>query len=244
VDHVNLFIACFLAFLATIIKYFGGEGMIAGYNTASKAEQEYMSAQGIGAFVGNYIYFTALVLAGGYLAKRAGFTWGIELSWLLFTIVIFVMVFRAQRFAPPPEMANPKSARLQKIVLVIVAVVIILAEGASIKGAWSPHYTFTNQAMQISGAYGTAISYSAIDDLRLEPQLPAIGYKSNGINMGPILKGYFQVDKLGSCLLFLRSASGPVIIITRQDKQEPVLINMPEPAQTRELYRQIQGRVD
>ena len=154
------------------------------------------------------------------------------------------MVFRAQRFAPPPEMANPKSARLQKIVLVIAVAVVILAEGGSIKGAWSPHYTFTNQAMQISGAYGTAISYPAIDNLRLEPRLPSIGYKSNGINMGPILKGHFQVDQLGSCLLFLRSASGPVIIITRQDKQEPVLINLPEPAQTRNLYRQIRNRID
>lgn len=243
-DYVNLFLAGFLAFLATIIKYFGGEGIIAGYNTASKAEQEYMSAQGIGAFTGNYIYFMTLVLACGYLAKRAGFIWGIELSWYVFTAVIFLMVFRAQRFAPPAEIVNPKSAWLTKIVLAVAIVIIILAEGASIKSAWSPNYTFTDNSMHISGSYGISVSYSEIDFVRLEPKLPSIRYKNNGLDMGPILKGYFKVEKLGQCLLFLRSPDGPVIIITRKNQRKPILINLAEPTQTRNLYQKIKSRVD
>lgn len=238
----------FLAALATIIKYFGGENLIAGYNTSSPAEKKYMAEKGIGAFVGNYIYLLALIILGGYLLTAAGLVWGLELGWGLFTVVIIIMLIRVQRFAPPPELAETGKSKGQKTITAAVVIIsVIIAAGAIgniFLASRPPQYTFTGNAMQISGAYGINVSYSAIDTVRLEPKLPTIGYKNNGLDMGPILKGHFQVDKLGRSLLFLRSADGPVIIVTFKDKREPLLINMAEPDQTRQLYRELKDRLD
>lgn len=233
-----------LAALATIIKYLGGENLIAGYNTSSAAEKEYMKEKGIGAFVGNYIYLLALIDLGGYLLKQAGLVWAQDVAWGLFIAVIIVMLVRVQRFAPPSELAQKKSGKTQTIIL-ILSVIFTLAILGNV--AWSslpPHFNFNKNAMQITGAYGTSIAYSTIEDIRLEPELPPIGYKTNGLNMGSILKGHFKVDKMGSALIFLRSAEGPVIIISCKDRSEPVLINMPDADQTRDLYQKLKDELE
>lgn len=237
-----------LVLLATIIKYLGGEILIAGYNTSSAAARKYMKEKGIGAFVGNYIYLLAAIILAGHLLRRAGFIWGQEVAWGFFIAVIIVMLVKVQRFNPPSELSEAKNGKSQQIMVVaaiVLSVVITAGVLGSVYRASRPsQYTFSAAAMKISGAYGTTIAYSAIDTVRLEPDLPSIGYKNNGLDMGPILKGHFQVEKMGKCLLFLRSAEGPAIIITLKDKGEPVLINMPEPAQTRNLYQKIKNQVD
>jgi len=237
-----------LVLLATIIKYLGGEILIAGYNTSSAAAKKYMKEKGIGAFVGNYIYLLAAIILAGHLLRRAGFVWGQEVAWGFFIAIIVVMLVRVQRFNPPPELYEANSDKSQKIIVLaatVISVVIVAGVLGNLYWASRPaQYTFTAEAMKISGAYGTTVAYSAINTVRLEPKLPSIGYKNNGLDMGPILKGHFQVDKLGSCLLFLRSAEGPVIIVTLKAKGEPLLINMPESTQTRNLYQKIKTRAD
>jgi len=245
---IALFTVVLLGALATIIKYLGGEILIAGYNTSSAAARKYMKEKGIGAFVGNYIYLLAAIIVAGYLLSRAGFIWGQDVAWGFFIAVIIIMLVRVQRFNPPPELSEGKSDKSQKTITVIALVLsVVIVVGVMGNLYWSSRpaqYTFTDTAMRISGAYGTIVNYTAIDTVRLEAKLPIIGYKNNGLNMGPVLKGHFQVEKWGQCLLFLRSAEGPVIIITRRDKREPVLINLHEPAQTRNLYQKTKNRVD
>ncbi|MGE5390456.1 MAG: DUF3784 domain-containing protein [Deltaproteobacteria bacterium] len=237
-----------LVLLATVIKYLGGEMLIAGYNTSSAEARKYMKEKGIGAFVGNYIYLLAAIILTGYLLRRAGIIWGQEASWGVFIAVIIVMLVRVQRFNPPPELtAKNPNGKNQTIIVLAAIVISVLTMAGTFGGIYlasrPAQYTFSDKAMQISGSYGTTVSYTAIDTVQLEPKLPSIGYKDNGLDMGAILKGHFQVEKLGRSLLFLRSAQGPVIIITFKDKQEPLLINMPEPAQTRDLYQKITSRV-
>lgn len=242
--YSTLITAGILVVLATVIKYLGGENLIAGYNTSSPAQKKYMKDQGIGAFVGNYIYLLALVILGGYLVRRAGFIWGQDVAWGVFIAVIIVMLVRVQRFNPPSELSETKSGKTQKITIVISTVLTLVILSAVAWSALPSHYSFSGDAMTISGAYGTTVSYSNIDSIRLEPDIPSIGYKTNGLDMGPILKGHFMVDKFDKCLLSLRSSQGPVIIITFKDRGEPLLINMPEPDQTRHLYQQIKTRVE
>ena len=47
--YITLLVVFLLAGLATVIKYFGGEFLISGYNTSSADEQKYMKEKGIGA---------------------------------------------------------------------------------------------------------------------------------------------------------------------------------------------------
>jgi len=237
-----------LVALATIIKYLGGEMLIAGYNTSSAEAREYMKEKGIGAFVGNYIYLLAAIILAGFLLRQAGFVWGQDVAWGFFIAVIVTMLIRVQRFNPPGELTTGKNDKKQNII-VLAAIVLSVVITAGVIGSiyWAsrpPQYIFHDKSLQISGAYGTALNYSEIDSVRLATKLPPIGYKNNGLDAGPILKGHFQVEKLGQCMLSLRSAHGPVIIITRKNHGEPILINLAEPAQTRNLYQKIKSQVN
>ncbi len=242
--YMTLFIVALLAGIATVIKYLGGEGMIAGYNTASPAEQKYMSEKGIGAFIGNYTYLLAGIILAGYLVEKAGFAWGEDISWVLFAIVIIVMLIRAQRFNPPAAMTTPQSAKIQKIGLWTGAIVTLTVAAVIIWSALPTHFNLEAKQLQITGAYGLNINYSEVEDMRLQTEIPAVGMKTNGLGMGPILKGYFQVEGMGSALLFLRSAHGPVLIITLKNQSNPVLINFSDPAETTKLYQQLKSKAE
>ncbi|PKM78294.1 MAG: hypothetical protein CVU90_03270 [Firmicutes bacterium HGW-Firmicutes-15] len=240
--YITLFIVLLLAGLATLIKYLGGEGMISGYNTASPTEQKYMSEKGIGAFMGNYLYFLAGIILAGYLSKKAGFVWGEDISWALFVVIIIIMLIRAQRFNPPASMTTPQSVRTQKIGLWAGAIITVAVAGVVTWNALPTQFNLQANQLEITGAYGININYSDIDDIRLQTELPAVGVKTNGLNMGPILKGHFIVEEMGSARLFLRSAHGPVLIITFKNNSNPVLINFSDPAETTQLFQQLKSQ--
>lgn len=243
--YITLFIVFMLAGLATLIKYRGGgEGLIAGYNTASSAGQKYMAEKGIGAFVGNYLYFLAGIILAGYLGKKAGLVWGEAIAWGLFAITIMVMLIRAQRFQPPASITRPGSARIQKIALGVGGIILLAVTGLIGWGVLPPQFNLEDRQFRITGIYGMDIQYSAIDDIVLQADLPPVGIKINGFNMGPVLKGQFQVKGWGSTRLFLRSPTGPVIIIAFKDHSLPVLINFSNPAATAQLYQQLKARLE
>ena len=241
--YIILFIVVLLAGLATIIKYFGGEGMIAGYNTASPAEQKYMSEKGIGAFIGNHLYLLAGIILAGYLGKKAGFVWGEDISWGLFVVVIIVMLIRARRFNPPASMSTPQSARIQKFGLWTGAIITLAVFGLVAWNALPAHFDLEERQLKITGAYGMNINYSDIDKLNLQTEMPKVGMKTNGLGMGPILKGHFQIEGMGDARLFLRSAHGPVLIITFKNHSSPVLINFPDPAETTRLHQHLKSHL-
>ena len=241
--YITLFIVLLLVGLATLIKYFGCESMIAGYNTASPAEQKYMSEKGIGAFAGNHLYLLAGIILAGHLLKKAGFVWSETISWVLFVLIIIVMLFRIQRFKPPASMSTPQSVRTKKIGLGASAVITIAVLALVAWNALPSQFKLQDNQLQITGAYGLNIGYSEIDDIRLQTEMPAVGMKTNGLNLGPILKGHFNVEGMGSTRLFLRSAHGPICIITLKNNPSPVLINFSDPAETTWLFQQLKSHI-
>ena len=240
--YITLLVVLLLAGLATIIKYFGGEFLISGYNTSSPAEQKYMKEKGIGVFMGNYLYFLAVIILAGYLIKKAGFIWGAYISWALFVVVIIVMLIRARRFNPPASLSTPKSARIRRISLWAGAIITIAVAGLITWNALPPQYLVEDKQFIITGAYGRNIDYNDIDDIILQTKMPVVGIKNNGLNLGPILKGHFTVEGMGKALLFFRSTHGPVLVITTKDNSEPVLINFSDPAETERLYQQLKSQ--
>ncbi|QGT99926.1 hypothetical protein SYNTR_1333 [Candidatus Syntrophocurvum alkaliphilum] len=93
-------IALLLVGMGIIIKHFGGESLIAGYNTASKEAQDYMRAKGIGRFIGDYLYLLAAIIILGSIGYSFDLNYSITISWILFIIVTILMVIKAQKFTP------------------------------------------------------------------------------------------------------------------------------------------------
>ena len=66
-----------------VIRVFNASGLIAGYNTASAAEQALYDERALTRFVGNLLIAASLVLlAGGLLPGAAG------IPWLLFVAIV------------------------------------------------------------------------------------------------------------------------------------------------------------
>lgn len=243
---IFLLISGLLFGLGTAIKYGKAYDLISGYNTASTHEKEYMIEKGLGDFVGRHLMVTAAAPLIGLILHKCGFIWGIEVGMGLLLILVFYMAIAAQRFKPPPS-DDPKSikkARSQKRLLITsIIFTVLICGGVGINIALTsrePQFILEANQMLISGSYGLLINYYDIDQIELKPTLPDIGIKNNGLDLGPILKGHFDVKGLGPSLLFLRSYQGPVIIIFRTGRQ-PVLINFTDPQKTIDLYNQLQA---
>lgn len=247
---INLVISGILFFLGVLIKYFKAYSLIVGYNTASKEEQEYMASEGIGGFVGRLLMLMAAALLIGLFLKWAGFIWGIEVGIAIFLILVFYAVIGARRFNPPPSFYSSKSmkgkiarSKANSIALVISAVVVIAVIGGIIWTAQPNEFALEKNELRISGAYGTVIPYSDIENLELSETIPSIELRTNGLGLGSIQKGHFKSKEMGDALLFMCSNSSPVIII-KQKEQKAVLINFAEPEETRMLYQQLKAKVD
>jgi len=249
---INLFISGLLFFLGVIIKYLKVYDLIAGYNTSSKEEKAYMANKGIGDYIGRQLMMMAPAPLVGYFLLRAGFEWGIEIGIALFMVILIYTLIGARRFNPPPsfytsEAMKGKAARSNKISIIGIVIGIVMTVavfGDIIWTAQPPQYTLDDNSLKISGAYGTVISYSDIKALELKDTdaLPS-GTRTNALGLGSIQKGHYKLEGVGKALLFLRSDSGPMIVMQRKEK-EPVMINFSDPQDTNGLYRRLKAKLE
>ncbi|HQA08544.1 MAG TPA: DUF3784 domain-containing protein [Syntrophomonadaceae bacterium] len=237
--YIVSLIVLLLVVLATIIRFFGGEMLIAGYNTSSPEERAYMKEKGIGKFVGNYMYGLAAIILAGFLLKKVGVPYAQDISWLVFVVVIVVMLIRARQFNPPgpPSPQRRRSLWLTLVIVVVVAVVVTW-------NAIPANIEMEEEQVTISGAYGTSFKYADIDQVQLLEELPEISLRTNGISLGPINKGHFKLEDGGSVLLFLRNGKPPFIHITFNSDQKPIIINAGNPESTNQLFQELSERVD
>lgn len=237
--YVVSFTVLLLVVLATIIRFFGGEMLIAGYNTASPEERAYMKEKGIGKFAGNYLYGLAAIILAGFLLKKAGLPYAQDISWAVFVVVILVMIIRVRRFNPPGPASPQRRRRLWLTFAIAIAVVVLVAWNAVPAGI-----ELQAEQVTISGAYGTSFKYSDINQVQLLEELPEISMRTNGISLGPINKGHFLLEDGSSALLFLRNTKPPFIYITFNSEQKPILINAADSESTRNLYKELSDRLN
>ena len=122
--YIYLLTVLFIAGLATIVRFFGGEGLIAGYNTASAEEKAYMKEKGIGKFVGNYMYGLAAIILTGFLLEKAGVRYAQDIAWAVFAVVIVIMLIRIRRFNYPGTRNSPQARRSLRLTLLILVIVL------------------------------------------------------------------------------------------------------------------------
>ena len=236
---INLLIVFLLAGLATIVRFFGGENLIAGYNTSSPEEKAYMKEKGIGRFAGNYMYGLAAVILAGLLLKKAGVPYAHDISWAVFILVILVMLIRVRRFNPPGP-PSPQRRRSQWLTLAIVTVVGVLVAWNALPAG----VELQSGQVTISGAYGTSFKYADVEQVQLLEELPEISLRTNGISLGPINKGHFKLEDGSSVLLFLRNAKPPFIQITFNSGQKPIIINSADSESTKKLFQELSAQVN
>jgi len=133
----------------------------------------------------------------------------------------------------------------KKLGIAGIVFTIIILVGVGILLLWTSrpaNVNVTDDAIQITGAYGTTIYFSDIQNITLlEESMREIGAgrRRNGADVGGHLRGNFEAG-----LLFVRNAGeGPTIRIDRAEGNS-VFISLDDSGETRGLFGELSGVVD
>jgi hypothetical protein len=85
--------------------------------------------------------------------------------------------------------------------------------------------------------YGTTFAADDITAISLEPTLPRVLARTNGFAAAGTLRGHFNVEGLGSGRLYVDFGAAPYLLVRLRDGF--VIVNLPQPEQTRALYEQM-----
>lgn len=126
------------------------------------------------------------------------------------------------------------AAKLKTImtVLILVAVVVMFLIGSR-----ESKVTLVDNSIKISGMYGTTIGAEEIKEIALKDEIPKVGNKTNGMDVGKLKKGYFRMAEIDKAKLYLHAKGGPYIeIVTNTDI---IFINFKDAEKTKSIYEEI-----
>ena len=124
------------------------------------------------------------------------------------------------------------SIGLAGIVLVGVVVFLIFLNISTTKEA---AVIINSQTFEIKGMYGNSFSFKDVTSIELKDTIPTVGMKTNGAGLGETKKGYFEVDGIGECLLFIHINKGPYLYIKAGNRQ--IIINYKDEEKTKQIYQ-------
>jgi hypothetical protein len=144
-----------------------------------------------------------------------------------------------EKISPMTE-PDPKRRKQRKKIGIVIIVTFIVTVFGFIAGLFiysnqDPEITIDSKSIQISGMYGTDIESSSIKLITIETQLPKILLRTNGYAAFGVLKGHFDVEKIGEAVLFLMNKSVPPYIFIQTD-QNTYIINYDTPEKTESLF--------
>ena len=238
------FMAALFAFLAAGIKFFKWHWLIAGYNTMSKKEQENVDAEGLGNFMGNWLFVLAgLLLLFELLPSFGNITFILFLA--AFFLIIIYMIKGAQNYVKPEKKSDAMKKSDRVITNVIIGFIIfigILVFGLIFVGSRDMRVEITDQSLRFSGMFGSAVSLTKITDIELRDEMPEVIRKVGGFDAGEVRRGRFQLEEMGTGTIFIHSSrQGPYIYIYHEDGF--IIFQYKNPEQTLELYDYLTGEL-
>lgn len=136
--------------------------------------------------------------------------------------------------ADPPE----SSLSMAAVVPLVMLGVLGLGFGSWVlyAGTRAPEATISGGTLSISGLYSTTVRRQDVVRISLEDRV-AIGRKHQGFSGGRYLRGYFEVNGLGRCRVFVSRDSTPFIVI--QTTSQPLVISFDDAGRTRALHDEL-----
>jgi hypothetical protein len=136
--------------------------------------------------------------------------------------------------ADPPESSLSMAAVVPLVLLGVVG--LGLGSWVLYAGTRPPEATISGDTLAISGLYSTTVRRQDVVRVSLQDHV-AIGRKHQGFNGGRFLRGYFDVDGLGRCRVFVSRDSTPFLII--HTTSQPLVINFDDAGRTRALHEDL-----
>ncbi len=236
-------------FAVFAIILFSGKGafLIAGYNTASRAEKamydEKKLCRVMGSGMGAIAILIVIIASFGY--DRPTWTiWLLPVGIIVIVVVMLILCNTICKSKNPPEgyyleEGEVSSKSNKKLVIgVVVFVVAILIIIASTLVTGDIKTTINDTEINIIGSYwgDYVVSLDGIEDVSLKEGIN-LGKRTNGMGSIKLSEGSFKNTEFGSYTLYAYNKCKRYIIIDTTNGK--VVINAETPESTKELYEKI-----
>lgn len=223
-----------IALLGILLGHF--PNLVSGGNDLTPEQRRNIDSEAIGR-----IMQWALIIGGcGTLVGYLSFWYAGHLFWA--EAMLIAPVLLSVGFALPLTWRynhNPHRHRwLSIVVFGVLSVVAVIGIVLSLR---EPGIDVSAGEIHVSGSYAVSIPTEGTS-VSLVRSLPQIGMHSNGVEFGPVHKGYFRLAGWGRTRLFLRSINPPFVVITPQSGVRTV-INGDDSVATLRLFRRIDSVV-
>lgn len=205
--------------------------LIAGYNTASKEEQEKVDIKKLSRVMAILFYMIAgaIVIPALLEPYYPGISSGIG---VIIPFLIIGTVIYCQRFD-----GNKRSKGENLGVAVILAIPIIISIVVLAGTTEKNKVVVSEDKVSIEGFYGTTINRKDITEVKILDTMPMIKKKSNGTSLGSYKKGSFTIEDGKVVNLYLEDKNGPYLKITSNNKD--FYLNFKEDSREDIIYKEL-----
>lgn len=207
--------------------------LIAGYNTMSAAKKKQVDIKGLSTFLcrclvimgaGMWLLYLLFRVTGWELLEEIG---------LFFPLVVVpYCLIRADRYNH-----NPKS-RLGRDFYRLTILVLVGVMAWVLVGIFPAGIKIEDDALFISGMYGTKRSLDEVQSIELSDTLPSLSPTFKGFSFGKIRKGWFERQDGRKVLLYLSSTQKPFICI-KEKSGVAIYLNKVHPESTKRAYEEV-----
>jgi len=228
--------------LGILIKYKKCYWLISGYNTMSKEKKKNVDIVGLSRLMGNFCFVMAGILFIGIVLNYLGMFVAFAFSLGSIFLIVPYLLIKAQKY---DNNSRRPDGKLKFSVIAIIGLILLIfavAVGSIIYGCMKSRVTVNDSYINIDGIYGMNLDINKVSEVSLTESIPKIKRKKNGFDFGNILKGTFELEKIGSAKLYINKGSAPYINIKYGDSC--IIINFRDSLKTQSLYDDIKSRID
>ncbi len=229
------------------IAFGKGSFLIAGYNTASRAEKamydEKKLCRVMGSGMGAIAILMAISASFGY-DKPSWIMWLLPIGIILVVVIMLILSnticksknLQEMVYQEGDELSSKNNKKLVIGVVVFVAAILIITTITLVTGDIKT--TINDREITIIGSYWSdyALSLDAIEDVSLKEGIN-LGTRTNGMGSIKLSEGSFKNAEFGSYTLYAYNKCKSYITI--DTTEDMVVINAETPEATKELYEKI-----
>lgn len=240
--YILIFVGILLIIFGILIKYFKFYWLISGYNTMSKEKRKNVDTEGLGRFMGNFLFLLGgILILGAILIFTGNKTIGIIIATFSPFIITPYMIIKAQKYdknSLEPDGRMKKSTKLTiGFFIGLMTIILIFIIWINVYGAQEPDITVSNEHIKIGGMYASIVHKEDVSEAILLNSIPKVLSKNNGFDLGNILRGSFTLENIGKGRLYINNGRPPYLYLKL--KKGYVIINYNNSERTQELYNEI-----
>ena len=214
--------------------------LISGYNTMPAEKRKNVDIDAVGRLLfKGFLLIGVATLVLYFTLKLFGVSGEIA-----FPIGLFAPVFLGMIVLPLLSQKYDKNPRRKFVkylpsgVLALIGVVVAIMVPLDARPTKA---VVGEDAVEFTGSYGLTVPLAEIACCELWDDLPRIEARTNGLGLGPICKGYFRLEGLGACRLFIKHGEVPYLYM-ETIKGEKIIFNSPEKGVAERLYSALSER--